>query len=212
MKIDKETYKLESKNFYEKISLKTQIVIGNSLRKDHNYLKHLQIKEIGNSKEWNMFTISREGIIYQHFDPKYYSDFIGIKKIDKQIISIILENIGGLIKISNYGYVNLLNEKYDNPKQLEEKEWMNFNYWEIYKTKQINALIYLIQNLIKEFKISPLFIEFPFYHKDIIYNGGIVFKSNYEENSVDLNPFLDIYKLQNKLNKKLLVLENNTSS
>ena len=94
LKIDSETYKIGDDNHYKTQNVKTQIVLGTSLRKENFHIIRLQHKEIGNTKKWNTFTIARNGVIYQHFDSKLYSDFLGIKEADKRLISIIVENMG----------------------------------------------------------------------------------------------------------------------
>ena len=207
LKIDKNTYTISEKNYNKQLTVKRQIIIGSSLRKDNNYIIHLQNKELGETKSWNTFTIDRKGKIFQHYDPKYWSNFIGVKKIDKQAISIILENMGGLIYIPDYGYINLLNEKCENEKNIQKKKWSGFEYWEKFQNKQINSLVNLLSFLVSKFKINPQLIEFPFFHQETIFYGGIVFKSNYINNSVDLNPFFDIEKIQDKLENKLVKLE-----
>ena len=65
----------------------------------------------------------------EHFDDKHHSDFLGIKTGDRQSISIVLENMGYLLKDPEAGYMNWLNEKCDE-KDVLEKKWLQFNYWE----------------------------------------------------------------------------------
>ena len=94
MNIDKKTYKVGDKNYYHTKHKKRQIILAGRLRIDHNHIIHQQHKKRGRSKSWNTFTITREGVVYQHFDPACYSDFMGIKDVDKHSISVVLENMG----------------------------------------------------------------------------------------------------------------------
>ena len=110
MHIDKETYKIKQVNRYKTKSPKTQIVIGVSLRKDNRHITRLQHKDYGNSKKWNTYTISREGKVYQHYDDKFHTDFLGVKEGDKRSVSIILENMGAVFQIASGKHINWLNE------------------------------------------------------------------------------------------------------
>ena len=66
----------------------------------------------GKNKKTATFTINKEGKIYQHYDPKFYSDFVNNPQ-DKASISIVLENIGWFKKDS-------MVEKY--------VDWLGHNY------------------------------------------------------------------------------------
>lgn len=198
MIIDTKTYKVEAKNYYKSISEKKQIILCGSLRKSNFGIIHMQHKEYGNTKKWNAFTISREGKIYRHYDPKYYTDFIGIKEIDRQAITIVLENLGGLFKISEEEYINWINESCDS-KNVYKRGWTNYMYWEKYYEPQINATAELCNSLCETFKIRKKVIGFNSYHKDIIKFNGIISKSNYFETITDLNPSFDFEEFQKKL-------------
>ena len=198
LKVDVETYSVEPKNYYKSICAKKQIVLCGSLRNDNHGIIHLQHKEFRKSKKWNAFTISREGIIYQHYNPKYYGDFLGVKEIDKQAISVVLENSGGLFKLSENEYVNWINE----PCLIEnvyKQSWSNYGYWEQYSDKQIKATFDLCKHLCKEFNIRLKIIEFNLYHKETIKFNGIVSRSNYFEAATDINPSFDFVDFQKKL-------------
>lgn len=197
MIVDTKTYAATQQNYYKTENPKSQIVIGFSLREGHNHILRLQSKEYGKSKKWNTYTISREGIIYQHFNPKKHSDFLGIKAADIKIISIVLENTGYLVRDNDGQYVNLLNEICDADR-VTMKKWDVFNYWEIFSEEQIMALVELCNYLTIEFNIPNECIEFENFHKSISKYRGIVFRSNYIEKGSDVNPLFDITKF-NKL-------------
>jgi len=109
MQIDKTTYKIKEVNRYRTQIAKTQIVLATSLRKDNYHIKRLLHKDFGKTKKWNTYTISRDGVVYQHYDDKYHTDFLGVKEVDKQSISIVLENMGCLFQTSESKYINWLN-------------------------------------------------------------------------------------------------------
>ena len=77
MDIDKTTYSLDKNNYYNNVFKKTQIVIGHSSRKDMRHFDSWVNRRNGTYKKTSPFTIDKEGKIYQHYDPKYYSDFLG---------------------------------------------------------------------------------------------------------------------------------------
>lgn len=204
MIIDKKTFAAKQQNFYKTDNPKTQIVIGFSLREGHNHIMRMQTKEYGNSRKWNTYTISRDGIIYQHFNPKKHCDFLGIKEADIKIISIVLENTGYLVKNDDGIFVNLLNEVCDE-ERIGFKKWDAFSYWEKFTEEQIMALVDLCNYLSIEFSIPNDCIEFQNYHKSIIKYKGIAFRSNYLEKDGDANPLFEI----EKFNKLLHVAEKN---
>ena len=198
MHIDKETYKISKDNHYKTKTIKTQIVIGVSLRKSNYHITRLQHKEYGKTKRWNTYTISRDGIIYQHYDDKYYTDFLNIKEGDKHSISIILENMGSLFETRNGKYINWLNEFCD-AENVVKKEWLDYEFWEKFPEKQFDNLMSLIKILCEKHNIPKTFIEFSTYHKKSSNFNGIVFRGNYIEDSSDMNPLFNVYQLNEML-------------
>jgi len=194
LKIDKESYKASDVSYYNEIYNKKQIILGSTLRKDSHYLTHLSYKDLGKTKSYNTYTITRDGIIYEHFDPKYYSDYIDVKEIDKYSISILFENMNVLLKTDNK-FHNLIGEECERD-CVAKKLWNGFNYWEIYTDKQIDSGMKLIKKLCKEHNIKQNTIGFNSFNKDAIKYQGIVSKSNLFENYLDVNPSFDFLKLQ----------------
>lgn len=203
MRIDKKTYKISDSNYYKNKSPKSQIVIANSLRKKNYHITHLQHKDLGLSKKWSNYTINREGKIYEHFDVRCHSDFLGVKDGDRKSISIVLENMGCLFKTSDDNYVNWLNE-YCDANNVVEKKWMGYNYWEKYSNQQLISLIELLKKLCDDYSIPPIFVEFQHYHNDISKYRGIVFKTNYIDDGTNVSPLLDPQKLNEMLNNKFI--------
>lgn len=198
IKIDKNTYWAKDDNHHKAKSIKKQIVIGSSLRKNGNHIIRLQHKEFGKSKRWNTFTITREGKIYQHFDDELHSNFLDIKNGDKQSISIILENMGSLFKTTTDDYINWIGEKCDKELVIE-KNWMGYRFWEKYTENQINSLIFLTKMMCNKHNIPKELIDFNHYHENIVKFRGIVYRSNYIENSSDVNPSFDSIKFNEKI-------------
>jgi N-acetyl-anhydromuramyl-L-alanine amidase AmpD len=193
MRIDSETYAIPEGNRYKTQIAKTQIILATSLRKDSNHIIRLQHRDYHKSKAWNTYTVSRTGEIYQHYDPIYHSDFIGIKEVDKKSISVVLENMGCLFVAPNDKYINWINEVCDT-KNVEEREWQGYKFWEKFSDEQVESTIVLCRRLCDDFGIPKQIIEFHHYHKDTQKFRGIVFRSNYIEECNDINPQFDISK------------------
>lgn len=203
MHIDNKTYVISEDNRYKTEIAKSQIIIGTSLRKDSNHIIRLQHKEYGKTKQWNTYTISRAGTIYEHYDPKYHTDFLDIKEVDKKSISIILENMGCLFETPTKEYVNWLNEVC-SAESVAEKPWFGYHFWEKIPDNQIESMILLCRKLCEDFNITKNFVAFHHYHKDIVKFRGIVFRSNYIEDTSDINPFLEMDKFNEMLHNEFI--------
>jgi N-acetyl-anhydromuramyl-L-alanine amidase AmpD len=191
MLIDSETYWIKEINRYKTITHKTQIVLATSLRKDSHHILRLQHKEFGRTKSWNTYTVSRDGTVYQHYDPKNHADFLGIKEADKQSISIVMENMGTLYEMPNGNYVNWINETCDAA-NVVQKSWLGYNYWEKFTGEQLEATAELCRSLCDEFNIHKTMMDFNTFHKDTVKFKGVAFRSNYIEESADINPLFNI--------------------
>jgi len=203
MHIDKELYKIKESNRYKTKTAKTQLVIATSLRKSNYHITRFQHKDYGKTKKWNTYTISREGIVYQHYDDKFHTDFLGIKEGDKRSISIVLENMGYLFQTETNEYINWLNE-YCDEEDVVERNWLGYEYWEGFPDAQMESLILLCRELCEKHSIPKTFIEFNTHHKETHKFRGIVFRGNYLEDTNDMNPLLDIPQLNEMLRNEFI--------
>lgn len=200
--IDKTTYLINEVNRYKTTSVKTQIVLGTSLRKNSYHISRLLHKNFGNSKKWNTYTITREGLIYQHYDNKYHTDYLGIKEADKKSISIVLENMGCLFETSGK-YINWLNEVCDESSVIEI-EWNGYEFFEQFTDAQMESTVELCSMLCEEHSIPKKVIDFHNFHKDIVKYRGIAFSTNYFEDGGDINPLFEIKKFNEMLHKEFI--------
>ena len=99
--INKE-YKLKESNHFETTSNKTKIVVGNSYASDMKHFDRWVNRIHGKSKNTTPYSIDLDGVIYEHYDPKYDSLFTNNEIIDRSIIGVTLVN---------EGYINIDNEK-----------------------------------------------------------------------------------------------------
>jgi len=197
MVIDKETYNLTDKNYYNVETNKKLIVLGNSLSDKDNHIKGWENRMCGEYKKTSTYSIFRNGDIYEHFNPKYYSNFIGIDKVDKKIISIIFENQGWLNKdLKNDRYFNWVGNIYKRNKSVYEKRWRGFVYWDSYTNKQMKSCIFLIEHLCEKFNIEKKCVGHNTYIEGIDMFEGVTYRSNFQREYTDLNPSWDFKKFK----------------
>lgn len=196
--IDKDTYKLPNTNYYKDVYDKTQIVVGHSYRPNMLHYAGWIYRLNGKNKKTSTYTISKEGKIYQHFDPIYYSDFINNQQ-DKASISITLENIGWFRKDAMIDrYVDWLGYNYKRqPNEVLTKRWRNHTYWDKYTEQQMESLKELVKFLCEEHKIPKNFIGHNVYDENVDLYKGITFRSNYYQESTDVSPAFDLEILKN---------------
>ena len=203
MEIDKKTYKLKSTNYHKKIFDKHQIVIGNSFANKLDHVEGWKNRMGGEYTKTSTFTIDRKGNIYQHYDPKYYSDYIDIKKVDKKIISISLENIGWLIKdMIKDKYIDWVGNIYKRRAKVIEQRWRGFSYWDPYTTQQVKSCLNLVKFLCEENNIPLRCVGHNTFIEEIALFDGISYKSNYFREATDLSPAWNFKKFKNKIEEK----------
>lgn len=198
MVIDTEKYKLKESNYYTESYKKTQIIIGHTNQNGMLHYASWIYRLNGKNKKTATFTITKEGDIYQHYDPKYYSDFIK-KEQDKASISIILENSGWFRKDNvTDKYVDWLGRYHKkNSENIYMKRWRNHQYWDSYTDKQIQSLKELITNLCDTYSIPKEFIGHNVYDENVDLFKGITFRSNYYQELTDVSPAFNIEELRN---------------
>jgi hypothetical protein len=176
---------------------KSQIVLVNTTQPIEPYLYGLSNRNNKRYTKIPTFTIDREGIIYQHFDPLNSSKILNYPTIDNQAITIALENVGWL----NFHekYTDWSGNTYND--EVIEKLWRNKKYWAKYTEKQFLSLIELIDYLCNEYNIQKEFIgNNVTTHKPHNFNG-ILNRSNFSKNHYDLTPAFCFDKLTEKINE-----------
>jgi len=197
MVIDKETYNLTEKNYYNIETNKKLIVLGNSLSDKDNHITGWENRMGGEYKKTSTYTIFRNGEIYEHFNPSYYSSFVENENIDKKIISITLENQGWLNKdLKNDRYFNWVGNIYKRNKSVYEKRWRGFVYWDSYTNKQMKSCVFLIKHLCDKFNIENKCVGHNTYIDGIEMFEGITYRSNFQREYTDLNPSWDFKKFK----------------
>jgi N-acetyl-anhydromuramyl-L-alanine amidase AmpD len=190
--IDDKTYQLPENNYYKKIYTKTQIVIGHNGRKDMRHYEGWVNRRNGVYKSTANFTIDKDGTIYKHFDPKYYSDFVGVDQ-DKGNISILLVNEGWLKNDSiNNVYIDWLGHTYSKSRSVLERTWRGHHFWMNYRNPQMKSLKELVTQLCEEHNIEKECIGHCVYNEDVDIFNGVAFRSNYDSDITDISPAFDM--------------------
>lgn len=200
--IDRETYKISEDNYYKEEYDKSLIILGGTNRINDFYLKRQLKKDNKKSKNWNTYTITRDGIIYEHYNPIFYSEFIGDSIIDRKSVSILLENSGHLYYNEDDNiYINDLNEILINEDNIFSKEWRGYKYYEQYTKEQYDATIFLCRLLCLELNINDDSIGHNAFDDNAKTYNGIISRSNLDVNFTDLNPSFDFKKFLKDLKK-----------
>ncbi len=96
MIIDETTYPLTSDNYIPIMTVKKQIVIAHTFNHDMRHYYGWKHRYNGKYKKTAPYTINSDGLIYNHFNPSFNTNFFGDNEIDKQTIVILIENDGWL--------------------------------------------------------------------------------------------------------------------
>jgi len=193
--INEISYLLGENNYYKQTYEKTQIVVGHNNRKDMRHYHSWINRRNGGYKKTATFSIDKDGSIYKHYDPKYYSDFLGCEQ-DKCNISIVLVN-EGWVKLNDMNvFVDWLGHTYSKNSDLLEKNWRNYKYWIKYTEKQFDSLNYLINHLCENYNIKNKFIGHNVYDENIDLFKGITFRSNYFKDITDVSPAFEFEKIK----------------
>lgn len=203
MVIDNESYQLTDKNYHKEKFDKELIILGNTFNSGMLHYNGWLTRVGGNYTKTSMYTVDRKGNVYQHFDDKYYSDFVGSKFIDKKSITITLENLGRLDKdILKDRYIDWIGNIYKRRVNVFEKSWRGFRYWEPYTQKQIKETINLITYLCDKHNINKKVVSHNTKVDGIESFSGVAYRSNFFKECTDLNPSFDFRKFKNKIVEK----------
>lgn len=186
--INKTDYILTNKNYIQEETIKDKIVIGNSLSNDLKYFNGWLTRLGGEYKGTSMFTIDIDGTIYQHFDTKYYSNYMTEIGVNENLISVNLVNEGWLIKDKNYEnrFYNYVGNIYN--KEVYTKKWRGYEFWAEYTEEQFKSTIDLVRKLCDEHVLDRTVISHNTKLDSIKDIKGVLYKSNFKKYYSDLNP------------------------
>lgn len=193
-------YCLGNNNFFQIETKKQKIVIGHTF---NNNMQHINGWNNRLNKMYNKtapFTIDKNGVIYKHFEPCFYSNILNNEKLDTESIVILLDNDGWLMKNEQKNLFFTTNWSiYSNIDNIFNKKWRGYEYWDSYTTDQINSLVDLVLSLCNEFKIDVNITDHNTKIDNSEYYYGILYRSNIDKNYTDLSPAFDFNGFRSKL-------------
>jgi len=222
--INTTAYLVNEFSYYKEIFIKKNIVLHHTNgwtvvrgTKDKPSMNHVSWWNSRNTEKFTLkngrvstaFSIDYAGNIYQHFDPKYWAYHLGLGRarnfLDKQSIGIELCNEGSMKKINDKffwysGEIAIPYNRLDDTPFYYEKGWRKYNYFAPYSKQQIDATVWLLKFLCKEYNIKTNFIDNCEFKTDDIFSNkfeGIYSHSNVRLDKEDLSPafpFTDVAK------------------
>lgn len=176
-------------------------MLTNTSRNAGYYMMALKYRYNGKNERIPHYIISKDGVIMNLFEPKYSSNYFGVKKIDNRSIIITLENNGWLKKHHLSGkFMNWIGDIYFN--KPFEKKWRGYGFWDTYTEEQYQSLSQLIKELIDEFEIPVEFIGHNTKVTGVENFKGITSRSNYSDVYTDVSPSFDFEKLKKYTDEK----------
>lgn len=182
--------KIEKFKSSGKQSKKKQIILCHTSREVSDYLTSLNFRYNSNYDKIPNYVVSREGKIFQLLSDIEYSKYFEIDNINRNGITVCMENLGWLEKkpLSNE-YINWVGNIYNG--QVYEKKWRDYIFWQPYTEIQVKATAELCSMISKNNKISDFVVS----HNTKIEGAekicGIVSKSNFDSSFTDVNPSFD---------------------
>lgn len=200
MDVELTKYKLPTNNYVLAETPKNLIVIGHTFNHDMKHVTGWLHRYHGKYKKTSAFTISTNGTIYQHFDPKYHSRYFNKTELDNKSIVILLENDGWLVKDNQKNeFYTWIGDIYSEPNMIIEKRWREYSYWAPYTNEQIESTLSLCNKLCVDFDIPVMVMNHNTKIDNLIGYEGIIYRSNLEKHYTDLSPSWDCNEFKNKL-------------
>lgn len=182
----------------EKNTNKKQIILIHSSRNAEEYLTSLKYRGNGKYDKIPHFFIDKEGKILQLLSEEETSKIFNSKVIDKNSITICLENLGWLEKqpLKNY-YINWIGNIYKE--KVVDRKWRDYFYWQPYTEIQVDKLVELCKELSKKHNIKLQCVGHNTKVKGVESFLGILTRSNFDEFVTDLSPAFDFENFIKKL-------------
>ncbi len=181
---------LVGENLYtKKTEDKNRIIINDTSRLELSH--HLSSFEL--LKKIPHYTIDRDGVIYEHFNINYYSDYYSdYPELNKSSIIISMMNAGNLVYKNDIGFMNWANDAIDAV-DVYEFVWKSYRFWHTYPTKQLitlRSLLKQITELIPDINPTNIFGS-GIYDERALFYHGVISESNIFRSSYSVNPNFD---------------------
>lgn len=190
MEINNTDYILDEHNYVREETEKEKIIFMNSLNEGMNHVNGWKTRMNGEYKYTSAFTIAKDGTVFQHYDPKYWSKVFN-KNIDREIIPITMENYGYL-KMENKetGFITWLRDIYKGD-EVFEKRWRGYKYWDPYTDEQKESAVRLVDELCETFDIEKDSVPYNIKIDSPEAFKGVMYRSNFDKYYCDLSPAWD---------------------
>jgi N-acetyl-anhydromuramyl-L-alanine amidase AmpD len=193
-------YKLSKKNYIADEFSKLQIILANTFNTNMQHFEGWTRRNNGAYKKTAPFTIDIKGNIYQHYDPKYHSKYLGIKGVDEISIPILIENEGWLtMDVQNNVFIDWVGNIYNREDEVVDRKWRDFQYWAPYTDEQLDSTVNLVRFLCEEHNIPFKCVSHIARIEDPDTEVGVLYKSNYNFYYTDLSPAWDCTEFKNKI-------------
>jgi N-acetyl-anhydromuramyl-L-alanine amidase AmpD len=198
MNIDATSYKLPPTNYIPIEGVKSRIVFMNTYNTGMNHYNGWLTRLYGKYRYTTAYTIDRNGMIYQHFNP-IYSGKVFDNHLDNTIIGISMVNLGYL-KLDNdiSSFITWLGDIYIGDKVVDKK-WRGHKFWEPYTDDQIESAIELARYLCLVFDIETNTVASNVKLADPHNFNGVMYRSNFEKYYSDLSPAWDFEQVKEKI-------------
>ncbi len=201
IKTNKTDFKVPESLYIQTVTPKRKICLMDTLMRGMDHIERLMIREDDNTRKTPTYTIDENGEIFEHFDPKYYSEMFNDEIQDKTTINIAFVNLGWLsYDIVTDSFINWYSVTIPKDRVFE-KPFGEYNYWCNYTTKQINSAIKLCHYLCDEFHIKKEFSNTFFKMDNTEKFQGILTRRNITSDYFDVNPAFQIKKFAKEFPK-----------
>lgn len=150
------------------------------------------------------YVVAKDGTIIKKLSDESYSEYFSEPNVNRNSIIICLENLGWLNRVPlKDQYTNWIGNIYKGIPH--ERKWRDNFLWDPYNEVQLQSLAELSLSLVNEHKIEKKCVSHNTKLKDVDKMGGIVSRSNFDENYTDLSPAFDFEKFTNYIKDEQFV-------
>ena len=193
-----------SNNFVGTNQNKTQIILTHTSRDVEEYLTSLKYRMNGKFPRIPHYVVAKDGSVIQTLSEEQYSDFFYYSQINEQSIIVSLENLGWLEKVPlKDQYTNWIGNIYKGAPY--EKKWRDYFLWEPYTEAQMLSTAELCIKIVNKHNIEKKSVGHNTLINGIVNHGGIVSRSNYNNDFTDVSPAFNFDRFVNYIKNEQFV-------
>ena len=193
-----------SNNFVGTNQNKTQIILTHTSRDVEEYLTSLKYRMNGKFPRIPHYVVAKDGSVIKTLSEEQYSDFFYYSQINEQSIIVSLENLGWLEKVPlKDQYTNWIGNIYKGVPY--EKKWRDYFLWEPYTEAQMVSTAELCIKIVNKHNIEKKSVGHNTLINGIENHGGIVSRSNYNNDFTDVSPAFNFDRFVNYIKNEQFV-------